>query len=120
MAINYRGSGEWALHVRALAIIESGEDIGKFGDGYQAANLLQQHPDFFIEWYSKVVNTTDTWDHAQIKAAAAFLDHYIPLLGLDLSIEAYNLGVKAVESGERNADYLNRWSVAFQKLRGQV
>jgi hypothetical protein len=115
--IDYSMAGLWATHVRALAIIESAEDIGRFGDGCQAANILQQHPAFFMQWY-RDVRMDDTWHGAQIKAAAAFLQHYVDKLGLDLTIQAYNLGVEAVEQGKRNVDYLARWSDAFQRIRG--
>lgn len=117
MPINYSSAGPWAEHVRALAVIESGEDVGRIGDGGRAFGLLQQHPAFVMQWY-RSVDVTDTWWNAQIKAAAAFLAHYVNAIGLDLTIQAYNRGVAAIENGERNADYLARWTDAYQRIRG--
>lgn len=119
MGIDYSPAGGWALHVRALAIIESNEDVGQLGDGGQAFCLLQQHPAFFVQWYSPFADVADTIWAAQIKAAAAFLAHYVPTIGIDLTIQAYNLGVAAVmERGKRNQDYLDRWTAARNKLLG--
>lgn len=117
MPIDYSSAGPWTEHVRALAVIESGEDIGKIGDGGRAFGLLQQHPAFFVEWYKKP-DVTDTWWNAQIKAAAAFLGYFYLSMGLDQTIQAYNLGVTAVQSGERNPEYLRKWSDAYQRIRG--
>ena len=62
----------------------------------------------------------DTVPDAQIKAAAAFLTVEVSHIGLDLAIQSQNLGVAAVLAGQRNAEYLSRWSSSFQRLRGGV
>ena len=80
MSIDYSGAGSYALHVQALAQIESGEDVGQIGDGGRAFGILQQHPSFFLQW-CRDVSVADTWWQAQINAAAAFLEHYVPILG---------------------------------------
>jgi hypothetical protein len=123
MAIDYEIAGPWALHVRALAMGESAEIATLFGDGGCAFGVLQQHPSFFSEWYGVgafPASASDSWVTAQIKAASAFLDRYVPTRGLDLTIQAYQAGATAVFiDGKRNQEYLDRWTENFNKLKGQ-
>ena len=117
MAPDYTIAGRWAEHVHAFAIIESNETDNQIGDGGRAFGILQQHPAFVLQWY-RDIDVTDTWVTAQIKAARNFLDHYVSIFGLDLTVMAYNLGVSAIGRGERNQDYLNRWTEAFNRVKG--
>jgi hypothetical protein len=121
MAVDYSVAGEYADHVHALAVIESGESLDLFGDGGQAFGILQQHPSYFIQFYRETgpfaAETDDTWWTAQIKAAARFLNTWEPEFGMDGAIMAYNLGVEAYKQGKRNEAYLSRWSDAYQKIR---
>jgi hypothetical protein len=122
MPMDYSIAGRWALHVEALAIVESGgSPMVGYSDGGRARGLLGQHPSFFVEWYGRYpeiypAEVTDEWWTADIKAAASFLEHYSSF-GLDQEIQMYNLGVVAVVKGARNPEYLARWSAAYQKLR---
>lgn len=122
MSIDYSAARDWAAHVQALAMVESGgsPNVG-YSDGGRARGLLGQHPCFFQEYYGNPAfpaSVTDTWWEADIKAAAAFLEHWVPILQLDLAIQAFNLGVSAVKDGERNVDYLAKWAGFFQRIRG--
>jgi len=124
MAIDYSSAGRWAQVVRALAMGESNEDVGLMGDGGRAFGILQQHSAFFVEWYGRYpqiypIDVADTVWVAQIKAAASFLEHYVPAMGLDLAVESYNQGVEAIRSGKRVPDYLARFNVNLNKVKGQ-
>jgi hypothetical protein len=124
MTVDYLIAGVWALHVQALAMNESsGSPNVGYSDGGQARGLLGQHPAFHHDWYGQYpelfpVSDADTWWEADIKAAASFLTHYIPAIGLDLTIQAYQAGVNAVRNGARNPKYLADWDAAFNKLKG--
>ena len=113
---DYSLAGPWADHVHALAIIESNETSNLVGDGGRAFGILQQHPAFISQWYRNI-DVSDTWDRAQIKAAASFLQHQVNAIGLDAAITAYNVGRAAYDGGVRNEAYLARWGEAFQKVR---
>ena len=109
----YSIAGDYARHIRALAIIESGENPLASGDGGRAIGILQQHPSFFVQWY-KEPDVTDTWNTAHIKAAAAFFEHYVPQYGIDLTVQAYNQGAAAVfQNGVRAPQYLARFTTAL-------
>jgi soluble lytic murein transglycosylase-like protein len=119
-AIDYSPAGRWAQFVRALAIVESNENPNQTGDAGRAFGLLQQHPGFFSDYYGRYgfpASVGDTWITAQIKAAAAFLERWVDELGLDLTIQAYNLGVTDVRDGLRNPAYLQRFTEALNKVR---
>jgi hypothetical protein len=110
--------------VRALAIIESGERPFQIGDGGQAFGLLQIHPARFNETYNSDIYyaaaVDDTWVSAEIKACAAFLHVWEPQ-PLDLRIQAWRLGTHAVfDLGKRDPQYLERFSIAYQKVRSGV
>jgi soluble lytic murein transglycosylase-like protein len=119
--IDYSKAGAHAEIVHALAIIESGENPALVGDGGQAYGLLQQHPGFFKQFYGRAIafpaSVTHTWVEAEIVAAASFFELYLGILGLDLAIQSYNLGVSAVQKGQRNPDYLSRFTAAYQLVR---
>lgn len=132
--MNYALAGEWALQVQALAMVEhfghAIDDDCALGrcrhgsnDGGKAVGLLQCHYPYMQTWYEasgpfKAAND-DTVSDAQIKATAAFLNHNVPLYGLDLTIQAQNLGVYAVvKEGQRNPDYLDKFTTALNKLKG--
>lgn len=84
--------------------------------------LLQCHYPYMQTWYEGMgpfkSEVGDTVPDAQIKAAAAFLNHNMPLYPLDLVIQAQNLGIGAIKAGGRNPDYLAKWSQFYQQLRG--
>jgi hypothetical protein len=122
----YEIAGEWALYVRALAMGESQEDTNPTGpnEGGRARGLLQIHPANFIDHYTVTnkhfpASVTDTWEQADIKCCASFLDTYIPSIGLDKTIVAWNKGLNAVmHEGEWNQEYLDRFTENLNKLRG--
>lgn len=119
----YKVAGEFADYVRAHAIVESNEQVVVVSDGGQAWGLLQMHPGF-VEEYIHFANiaTTDTWAEAEVKICAAYYRiRLLPNTVLDLVVQAYNLGWKAVMvDGKRNSDYLRRWSEAYQRIRSKA
>lgn len=134
LSINWTLAGPWSDHVQALALTEHfGHDITEdcaYGrcphgdnDGGRAVGLLQCHYPYIKTWYEGAGDfacaVDDTVADAQIKAAAAFLNHNVPLIQLDLTIQAQNLGVYAVmHEGKRNVDYLAKWTGFYQRIRG--
>ena len=117
-AFEYQAAGQWADHVRALAIIESNENDTLIGDDGRAFGLLQQHPDFYDDWCCAIDG--DSWATAQIRAAARFFTAFMPLIDLDLTVQAYHLGADAVRrQGKRDPQYLKRFSDAFQWVRSK-
>lgn len=121
--INYSLAQTYAEYVRALAIIESGENPNLIGDNGRAWGLLQQHPAFFVEYYGRAkgfpASPNHTWIEAQIVAAASFFAIELSHLPLDLAVQAYNLGMEAVLRGERAPDYLRRFTDALNRIRGE-
>lgn len=115
----YAKAGKWWKVVRALAMTESNENSTAVGDGGQAFGILQQHPAFFVNWYTPTT-TSDQWVTAQIIAAAAFLDYAVGRFGLEGAIQAYNTGCAAYKSGVRNENYLTRWMQNYAKLGGSL
>jgi hypothetical protein len=122
--IDYSPAQEFIAEVQAFAIIESGEQAQKIGDGGQAFGLLQMHPATFKRYYGAqtrfAASVRDTWVQAQIKACAAFLLAHDwrnePPQQRDLIVQAWNLGEAAVFlQGHRNPDYLARWRAAYEQ-----
>jgi hypothetical protein len=119
MAIDYSVAGCLSNVVRALAIIESGEDEQAIGDGGQAYGILQYHPATLVHWYALGgMSVRDTWTTASIKACTAFLRYFdflnAVLAQQNLIIQAHNLGVAGVFTlGRRNLEYLGRWQQAY-------
>ena len=135
IALNWALAGPWQAHVHSLALTEHYQHpidndcaagLCRFGDndGGRAFGILQMHMPYLQEWYKLDgpyrAAVGDTVPDAQIKAAAAFLTVEVSHIGLDLAIQSQNLGVAAVLAGQRNAEYLSRWSSSFQRLRGGV
>ena len=122
MSYNYAVAGDFFIIVHALAIVESNENANLIGDDDGLAfGLLQQHPAFFFEFYghgSFPAADLDSWATAQMKAAASYLEKWLDLLGLDGAVTAYNVGVAAYQGGERNANYLGRFKLAYAGLNG--
>lgn len=132
--INYSLAGEWALQVHALALTEhfghtiddncaAGACVHGDNDGGRAVGLLQCHYPYMRTWYEGMglfaAAVSDTVPDAQIKATASFLNHNVPLYGLDLAIQCQNKGVRAVMvNGQRNPDYLAKFSSALNQLKG--
>lgn len=115
--MTYQVAGEFADHVHALALIESNENPAAIGDDGRAFGILQTHPDFYDDWCCAQIG--DDWPTAQIRAVGRFLASYEPIIGLDLAVQAFHLGVDAVRrQGKRDAQYLVRFSEALQKIRG--
>lgn len=114
--MNYIAAQPHGLIVHALAIIESAEQELQVGDNGHALGLLQQHPDFFAQWYKPVEG--DTWTNAYIRAAGKYLSYAIPRVGLQGAIEAYNLGWTSYRRGYRNLPYYNKWFEVYVKLGG--
>jgi len=124
--IDYLAAAEFHDVVRALAIIESGEDERAHGDEGLAFGLLQLHPPTFLRYYGCLKNrfqphVLDSWTTAQIKACAAYL--YAHKWGnaseeqRDLIITAWNLGEAAVFiEGKRNPSYVARWREAYARI----
>jgi hypothetical protein len=125
MSIDYSKAGPWAQHVRALAIVESGENEHKLGDGGRAYGLLQMHPGRFNEESQLrrefALTPADTWTSAQIKAAASYFED-MKGSPLELTVMAWNLGRAGVFlDGRRNPDYWRAWQAAFERIAaGQV
>lgn len=117
MSVNFAIAGDHADIVHSLAIIESNENPAAVGDGGRAFGLLQQHPAFFTEFYMAVPDVADDWPTAQIRAATEFFDKWLDRLGLDLAVQAYNRGIEAIKRGQRNPEYLARFSNAYQHVR---
>ncbi|MFZ1975785.1 MAG: transglycosylase SLT domain-containing protein [Candidatus Acidiferrales bacterium] len=117
---DYSLAGAHADVVHALAIIESNESVSAIGDGGRAFGLLQQHPSFFKEYYGRAVafpqSVEHTWPEAQIVAAASFFEMN-EQMGLDLIVQAYNLGVEAVRNGQRNPAYLSQFKATLARLK---
>lgn len=116
----YRLAEEFADYVRAHAIIESNEIVVAVGDAGQAWGLLQMHPAFILD-YGKFagISVHDTWAEAEVRICAAFY-RLQPGKAIDLLVQAYNLGVKAVfDDGQRNPTYLQRWGEAYQRIRSK-
>lgn len=111
--------GEYAEIVHALCLVESNENASISGDNGKAWGPMQEHPAFFVEFGSTVL-PGDTWIEAQLKVAAEYLRQQIEVheRPLDLVVQAYNLGVKAVfVNGERNPEYLQRYFDKLNKVR---
>jgi hypothetical protein len=128
-------AGRWADQVHALILTEHWGHVVEpaclwrcpFGsnDGGRAFGILQQHPDFFRDYYREsggaplakfLASVDDTWTVAQIKAAATFLE-LNDTLPLDLEVQAYNQGLQAVRNGVRAPVYLDRFNQNLAKLR---
>lgn len=123
LAINYALAGRFAEQVRALAIVESGEQSVISGDGGRAFGLLQMHPATFAEYYGRSKDfpkaVTDTWTEAQIKACASFWSMW-ESIGTDLIVMAWNQGIHAVvDKGVRVPDYLAKYDAAMNRIRGE-
>jgi hypothetical protein len=124
MTVDYSPAKQWARYVRAQAIIESNEDPhAPDGDGGQARGLLQIHPADFQTWYGRTkafpANTTDTIVQADIKTCASFYEfHYGPTITVQMIAQAWRLGMTAVLTGVRDAEYLARWQAAFDSIGG--
>lgn len=120
LAINYALAGRFAEQVRALAIVESGEQSVISGDSGRAFGILQMHPATFADYYGRSKDfpkaVTDTWTEAQIKACASFLSMWNHL-GIDLVIQSWNQGVSAVIGGVRVPEYLAKYDAAMNKIR---
>lgn len=122
--INYDAALDLADYVRAIAITETNERLDVIGDGGQARGPFQLHPSTFKQYYGLSkrfpARTTDTWLEADIKACASFFDMEMTTWSsVDLVVQAWNLGVTAVLHGERNLLYLQRWTEALNRIRGE-
>lgn len=122
---DYKLAGEWFLQVRAIFIGESSEYPVALGDGGRAYGPGQHHPTFFAEYYGRSPkfpqSVTHTWTQAFIVATASFFELHVPIIGLDLTVQAYQAGVSAVlNDGVRNEAYLQRFSDNLNRIRGQV
>lgn len=129
MIYDYSAAGLWKDVVLALVLTENGgvepTHINVIGDGGRAIGILQQHPAFFQEYYGRSISfpasPTDTWDRAQIKAAASFLQRW-HTLGKDLLIQGYNQGINGVtriKDPARAPDYLARFNQYFAQIDGR-
>jgi hypothetical protein len=127
--IDYSCAYDFANEVRAFAIVESGEDPHKVGDGGRAHGLLQMHPATFQRYYGSQLrfapNASDTWVEAQIKACAGFLRvrgwRIASQDERNLIVQAWNLGEYAVfVKGRRNPEYLARWLEAHDKVKSHA
>ena len=121
MTIDYSIAAPFSDQVRALCIVESGEQPIFNGDGGRAFGILHMHPATFQEYYGRSKNypasVTDTWTEAQIRACASFWSMW-EHLGTDLVVQAWNQGIRAVVSeGVRVPDYLAKYSAALNKVR---
>jgi hypothetical protein len=120
----YNYAKEYALRVRALAIIESGEDEYKVGDGGQAFGLLQMHPARFAEEARDALagfelTTFDNYATSQIKCAGSYFTRYVGV-PITLVVMGWRLGKNAVfVNGERDEEYWHRWQAAFTRLNGR-
>jgi hypothetical protein len=112
--IPYELAGQYAKFVHAIFIIESQENPAAVGDGGRALGLGQMHPAFFCQYYFPKVG--DTWEMAWVRTAGAFFDRWYAHLGLDKAVMGYNLGISAVQNGQTNQDYLDRFKEALAKL----
>jgi hypothetical protein len=120
--INYGVAGRWKDVIRAL--VEGDEnpsgDIVAVGDGGRAFGILQEHPSFFWQFYGRNgfdADVKDTWTVAFIKAAASFFEHYCREYELDLMVQAYNQGARAVFiQGMRAPGYLAKFHAVYDKL----
>jgi hypothetical protein len=124
VSIDYSAAGEWAHHVRALAMVESNEDETAIGDGGRAFGLLQMHPGRFLDESHTTkqfrVTPGDTWTLAQIKAAASYFEVMRPV-AIELTVIAWNLGRAAVFlDGERNEPYFAKWKEHYEALSGHI
>lgn len=125
--ISYAEASEYAAEVRAFAIIETGEEPYKWGDGDCACGLLQMHPATFIRFYRDDFGrfgaaNADTWTDAYIKACAAYLESHGWNLAAtskaqrDLVVQGWRLGERAVfAEGKRDLQYLMRWHRAYSQ-----
>lgn len=115
--IDYSAAGPWKNYVRALAIIETGENPNAPpSDDGKAYGILRQHPAFIMDyWQSEgpYAVKDDTMTVAQIKAAACFFERHLHPLGLDLCVQAYNVGLAGVQEGRRNLQYLENFKKAY-------
>ena len=122
MSLPYELAGEYADVVRALAIVESGEQPNAVGDNGQARGLLQLHPSQFRQYYGAsatfLADVHDTWVEADIKCCAAYLDKWNNI-SLDLRVQGWNLGINAVVEGKRNPEYLAKVDAALNRIRGE-
>jgi hypothetical protein len=120
MAIDYSAARQWQKHVRALAMVESGENETAIGDGGRAFGLLQIHPSRFQTEARRSgpfeITVNDTWTNAQIKACAAYFDRMLHA-ELELVVMAWNLGTEAVfGDGERAETYYKDWLGYFTSV----
>jgi len=118
--IDYSGAGAWANHVRALAIIESGEDPAALGDDGQARGLLQIHParfrDLMILAGPLPFGLAMTWQELDIALAGLYFEFY-RAHPVDQVVMAWRLGVHGVMlAGETDAKYYGRWLYAYNEI----
>ncbi len=128
-------AGRWADEVHALILTEHWGHLPSeaclwrcpFGsnDGGRAFGILQQHPDFFRDYYRETGGTpiagflasvSDTWTVAQIKAAATFFETW-DSMALALVVQSYNQGIQAIRNGVRAPEYLDRFNQSLAKIR---
>lgn len=95
------------------------------GDMGRAFGVLQEHPEFFAQWYVPVVG--DTWEVAQIRAALRMFKHYCtpgvlravrrmysataPVVALSIEdcVMVFHLGYTAFVRGAKDEEYRLRW-----------
>jgi hypothetical protein len=112
--------------VRALAVIESGEDEAALGQGGKAFGLLQMRPGAFAQLYHPTEqDADDTVSEAQVKACARYLSVYRFLSSTveqqKRIIMAWSLGEYAVfVDGREDEQYYNRWLDAFKRLGSEA
>ena len=123
---NYALALEYADIVHAFVLTENNgvEPIlmNEMGDAGQAIGIVQFHPADFAVYYGRSLrfprSVKHTWAEAEIVACASFWDTE-QWLDVDLRVQAWNLGVQGVKDGERNPDYLQRWTMNMNRIRGK-